>query len=271
MINSEKIKCSVGILTLNSARTLRRSLESVKDFDEIIICDGNSTDNTIQIAKEFGAKIIRQYETNEPNKKIDDFSRVRNKCLDAATNNWFLYIDSDEAISNELRDEIRYITEQKRRDLLVYQVPNKIIYNGEVIEHASSYPGFQTRFFNKKSGGRFVKPVHERLKFEGEVKVGNLKGPWYVFLDDEDYHKFWEDMRFYVKKEVKRSRDLKLGQFILWNLIVRPLKLVKLIFRILYMYLRYGRKRTIPIKFEFQRVVYATYLILMQTKLRLIK
>ena len=52
-----KIKCSVPLLTLNSEKTLARCFESVKDFEDILIVDGNSTDTTHDIAKKFGIPI----------------------------------------------------------------------------------------------------------------------------------------------------------------------------------------------------------------------
>ena len=54
------IHATVGILTFNSAQTLERALESVKDLAEIIICDGGSTDATREIALKYGARIIDQ-------------------------------------------------------------------------------------------------------------------------------------------------------------------------------------------------------------------
>ena len=48
------------MLTYNSEKTLRRALESVKDFDDIILCDGDSTDQTHAIAAEYGARVVRQ-------------------------------------------------------------------------------------------------------------------------------------------------------------------------------------------------------------------
>ena len=84
------IPCTVGILTKNSGLSLRRTLESVKDFLEIIICDGGSTDDTIAIAREYGARIVPQNkEFLDTDGYIQDFSAVRNQTLAAATFDWY--------------------------------------------------------------------------------------------------------------------------------------------------------------------------------------
>ena len=54
-----KIPCTVGILTKNSGKTLKRALESVKDCAEIIISDGGSTDSTIIIAEKYADHIAK--------------------------------------------------------------------------------------------------------------------------------------------------------------------------------------------------------------------
>ena len=54
------IKATVGILTFNSEKYLEECLDSVKNFKEIIILDGNSTDKTLLIAKKFKCKIFKQ-------------------------------------------------------------------------------------------------------------------------------------------------------------------------------------------------------------------
>ena len=51
------INASVGILTLNSSKSLFKCLNSVKYFNEIIIFDGGSTDSTLNIAKKFKCRI----------------------------------------------------------------------------------------------------------------------------------------------------------------------------------------------------------------------
>lgn len=63
---TNKIPCSVQILIRNNEKTLERALDSVKDFAEIIVFDGNSRDQTLEIAKRYNCKIYRQYEIDEP-------------------------------------------------------------------------------------------------------------------------------------------------------------------------------------------------------------
>jgi len=269
--NKNKIFCSVGILTLNSEKTLPRALKSVKDFSEIIICDGNSTDRTIEIAKSYGAKIIKQYETNRSNIKINDFSEVRNKCLKASSYGWFLYIDSDEELSKEAKEEIRKITQKENPEILIYQLPNKIIYNGRIIKYATPYPGYQTRFFNKKSGAYFIKNIHERLSYNKKLKIGILQNPWYVFITDGDYDDFWGKLHFYINKEVQRAKDQTFQQFFYWTILRQPLKILKIFFKLIYRYIRYGFKDSLPIKFEFQKIIYSSYLFYYLVKARIIK
>ncbi|MBU6323773.1 glycosyltransferase, partial [Patescibacteria group bacterium] len=96
----DKIPCSVEIVTRNSGATLRRALESVKDFAEVLVVDGGSTDDTLAIAHEYGAKIILQDPAFlDGEGRIADFSGVRNQGLAAAREPWFFFLDSDEEAS----------------------------------------------------------------------------------------------------------------------------------------------------------------------------
>ena len=67
---------TVYILSYNEAKQIRAVLESVKWADEIILVDSFSTDGTVEIAREYGAKIISE--------KFCGFGALRNKALDAA-------------------------------------------------------------------------------------------------------------------------------------------------------------------------------------------
>ena len=99
-----RISATVGILTFNSEKTLERALESVKDFAEILICDGGSTDSTREIAARYGAKVIQQdARFKNADGRLRDWGGVRQQMLESASNEWFLYIDSDETISDGFR------------------------------------------------------------------------------------------------------------------------------------------------------------------------
>ena len=56
---NEKNKISVVINTYNAEQHLEEVLESVKDFDEILICDMESTDHTLEIAQRYGCRIVK--------------------------------------------------------------------------------------------------------------------------------------------------------------------------------------------------------------------
>jgi len=180
----EKIPCSVEILTRNSARTLTRCLDSVKDFAEIIVLDGNSIDGTLGIAKAYGAKILRQCETDDREVCISNFAEVRNKGFDASTYDWFMYIDSDEYLSSEAVEEIRSVVTSPASPALVWWQPRKYVVGGVIIECASTYPNRQIRLFHKSAVKRFVKPIHEKIEVKEGVAAGMFKHYEYVPLED---------------------------------------------------------------------------------------
>ncbi|MGB2599642.1 MAG: glycosyltransferase, partial [Candidatus Omnitrophota bacterium] len=76
-------KFSAVVLTKNVEDQVRGVLESVKWADEIVIVDGFSTDKTVDICKEYGAKIVQH-------KFEGDFGEERNIGIDNASGDWIL-------------------------------------------------------------------------------------------------------------------------------------------------------------------------------------
>ena len=91
-------KISVVINTYNAEQHLSACLEAVKDFDEVVVCDMESTDRTVEIANEHGARVVTfpkgEHKSAEP---------ARTFAIQSATNPWVLVVDSDEIIIPELR------------------------------------------------------------------------------------------------------------------------------------------------------------------------
>src|ERR1039458_754836 len=98
---------SVCLITKDEETNIARALRSVKKVaDEIVVADTGSTDNTLRIAGDFGAKIFNFV-------WIDDFSAARNFSISHATKDWILWLDADEELLPESRDELRRCLERK--------------------------------------------------------------------------------------------------------------------------------------------------------------
>lgn len=266
-----KIQASVGILTFNSAATLRRTLENVADFDHIVVCDGGSTDGTLDIAREFGAQIVAQdAQFKHADGRLRDFSGPRNQMLDAARNDWFLYIDSDETISEGLLNDIARITSTPYQpgEPLVYKVPYSIITDGRVIKYSSNYPGYQHRFFNKKSGARFKKPVHERIYFDRGTVVGTLTHPWQVYGTRGDLWQYVRETRGYRAMEVKSLETLPWRAYLRWAVWHNLRTALGVLLKASRNYLLHGFKETAPFSDELGRFLSPLILVWLHTAAR---
>ena len=94
------MKISCYILTHNSERRLREALQSLDGIaDELIIVDSGSTDQTLDIANQFPARVIAH--------AFEDFTSQRNFALAQCQHTWVFTIDSDEVLSPGLRNRLR--------------------------------------------------------------------------------------------------------------------------------------------------------------------
>ena len=111
------MKISVVINTYNAEKYLERVLKAVKGFDEILICDMYSTDNTIPIAQKYNCKII--YHEN-----IGYVEPARNYAIQSAKYPWVLIIDADEIVPPALKDYL-YKRIQEENCLSGIRIPMK--------------------------------------------------------------------------------------------------------------------------------------------------
>lgn len=141
---------SVVIHTYNSEQHLEKCLESVKTCEEIVICDMRSTDQTIEIAQKYGARII--YHEN-----LGFADPARNFALSHATQDWVLVLDSDEEVTLELLEYLRKLPETLHHNINGVFIPRKNIHLGEVLW--LTYPNKILRFF-KNGKVSFSDRVH---------------------------------------------------------------------------------------------------------------
>lgn len=236
-------------------------MESVKDFDDAFLVDGNSTDKTLEIAKEFGVKVYKQVETDEPNVKIKNFSEIRRKAFDLTKCDWYFDLDSDEYLSENLAKKIREIIESGADINLAFNVPKKYIIMGKIIEHAFNYPSYNPRLFNKKSGIEFLKNkfVHEGFFIPPNVKIINLKEHVYSRLPDS-YKKCVEKDNYYLKLAlggmVKKRKKKQTKARVFWISLKYFLRAVKIALVSIALYFRYGYKKCLPIPYWWRHVRY---------------
>jgi glycosyltransferase involved in cell wall biosynthesis len=106
------MKLSLCAIVKNEENTLPRCLESVRTIiDEAIVLDTGSTDATVDIAREFGAK-VHSFEW------CDDFAVARNAALNYVTGEWVLVLDADEALTPEIIPELQQAIQSDRRILV---------------------------------------------------------------------------------------------------------------------------------------------------------
>jgi glycosyltransferase involved in cell wall biosynthesis len=259
METSEKISASVGILTFNSGETLRAALESIKDFDDVVICDGGSTDDTLEIAKEYDARVISQDAAFKySNGRLKNFAGVRQQCLEAAKHDWYLYIDSDETISDGLREDIRRIVKAPltKESHLVYRVPIGIMMDGRYLKYSSNYPGYQFRFFNRMSGAYYIRPIHERIMFdEKKILIGTVTHPWYIHTTREYWNNYIKENAYCQPIEIefacKQPFSVYFQGTVLWHLRSSAAILIKSGRN----YLLHGFQDAVPVSGEWGRAM----------------
>ena len=165
-----KHKISVTILVKNAQSTLKECLESVRDFDEIILLDNGSTDKTLQIAREFNESYKNlRIEQSE----FIGFGALKNLAVSFAKNEWILSLDSDEVLESSALSEINALDLQQNQ---IYALPRKNLYRGEWIKACGWYPDFVWRIFNKNFTRFNDNAVHESIIIPPNTQKIHLKG-----------------------------------------------------------------------------------------------
>jgi glycosyltransferase involved in cell wall biosynthesis len=157
---------SVAIITLNEEANLARTLASVQFADEVIVVDSGSTDRTLEIARDFDAKVVF-----EPWK---GFARQKNSAIEKCTGTWILSLDADEELTLELQQEIRALLRGKPwAD--AYMIRRRNLFLNRWMRYGGYYPDPKLRLFRRNSANfapptRFTeRPVHETIAFDGSL------------------------------------------------------------------------------------------------------
>lgn len=160
---------TVGILTYNEEQDLPRALASVAFANEIIIVDAGSTDKTITLAEQAGAKVIH----NGPTK---DYAQAHNRVLEEAQSPWVLFVDADEEVSPELAKTIQQAIKQEG-EIKGFLISRRDYFLGRLLRYGNTADAFVR--LARKDAGRWQRPIHEVWDIKG--KIGALNGYLYHY------------------------------------------------------------------------------------------
>jgi len=189
-------KLSVTIICKNEATRIKRCLESVQWADEIVVVDSGSTDKTLDVVAEYTDKIFI-------NSDWPGFGLQKRLAVDKASNNWILALDSDEVISEELKQEILQCL-SSADEKTVFRLNRLTYFCGKFIYHSGWHPDKIVRLFNKKYYQYNDKPVHESVECEQAKKV-DLKGKL--------YHYTFESLEVYINKRNQYAKAWAENQY----------------------------------------------------------
>jgi glycosyltransferase involved in cell wall biosynthesis len=156
---------SVTILTKNSAAYLAECLGALSAFDDVVVLDNGSTDDTIAIARGFANVTVHEH-------PFIGFGPMKNLAVDKASNDWILSIDSDEVVTPELAGEILALDLD---DNLVYTIERDNFYHGRLIRGCGWDRDRVHRLFNRRRTRFNDRLIHEGIIGKAEMRPELLR------------------------------------------------------------------------------------------------
>ncbi len=205
---------SVALITRNEAANLPRALVSVRWANEIVVVDSGSTDATLEIARNAGARVFE-----EPWK---GFAAQKNSAIARTTGDWILSLDSDEEVSPELASEIQKLLAGEPA-FSAYRIPRLNHFLGRALRHGGYWPDPKLRLFRRGAAQFEERQVHETMRADGPDGLlrGHLIHHCYPTMDD-----YIEHMNRYsginAEMLIASGRASRSWIWLVWNGLVNP-------------------------------------------------
>lgn len=134
-------RISACLIAQDEQERIAAALASVAFCDETIVVDGGSSDNTVEIARAAGARVIEN--------PWPGFAAQRNVALDAASGDWVIEIDADERVSPELRTSIQALLERPPAGAGMAVCALRHRFLGGLLGPSAKYPAYRARIFRR--------------------------------------------------------------------------------------------------------------------------
>lgn len=201
---------SAFVITYNEQDMLPACLESMKWADEIVVVDSHSEDATVEVARRYTDRVIEH--------EFESYTAQTRFAFEQTTGEWVVWLDADERLSDEARDELRAEL-AGTPDCQGFAFPRRTYFMDRWITHSGWYPQHKTRACRRSAGRIVGSAPHPEMQVDGRVK--RLNG-------DILHHSY---PRGVVEMARRSSRFARMGaeeqyargqRFRAWRLLARP-------------------------------------------------
>ncbi len=184
-----ELDLSITIITYNEERDLPRCLASLPRGAEVIVVDSHSSDRTLEIARNYGAKTSSSSFVN--------YGQQKNKALQQATKNWVFSLDADEEMSPALA---RWLQENFAKPAISphlegFKVVRQSVFMGRKLRFGRSCRAILSLFRREKA--HFVGAVHEKIIIPHPQAVAKINHGVLLHYSYADHHDYWTKFNYY--------------------------------------------------------------------------
>lgn len=153
------------IPTHNNELNIVSLIKSLSWVDSILVVDSFSTDNTVELARSEGARVVQRIYKNSADQK--------NWALQFISTEWTLQLDTDEFLESGAEDEILKEVCDVNQQVDCFRFRRKNHMWDIWVKYGGIYPDYENRLFRTKSGRWFDRDVHSNIRVSGQSKVLN--------------------------------------------------------------------------------------------------
>lgn len=188
---NNRIALSAVLITLNAGKQLAAALESLQFCADLVVVDSNSSDNTVEVAEKFSARVVQQNWLG--------FGPQKQFAVAQAKHDWVLCLDADERVTPELERNIRAVIQQAEQGLLPtdvagFDMPRCNFFLGRYLRHGEGYPDYSRRLFNRRMANWSNDAVHEKVE-------SSTSSARFEKLEGDLLHESAESLESYLNKQ----------------------------------------------------------------------